>query len=200
MSRLERIVLHGSVTAVAISGLVYGVVKYFVPHSDPFSAFNHPLQPWALRLHVLAAPVMVFVLGVIMRSHILEKLRDRRNRFNRRSGVAALALLLPMIVSGYALQVLSLRWLWVTAVVIHVTSSLAFSGFYVAHLAADVRRRRHVNRARAVLQSLRAPQRLRRQLPAVAVCSPRSAEGAASDLRRPRAGSGQNAPVDRGSL
>lgn len=131
--------------AVTISGIVYGCLKYFgdslarvfpflsVTSDDPFSIVHHPLQPWSLHLHVLAAPFLVFGVGWIFKEHILAKLSSRAAPV-RRSGVVALALLAPMIVSGYALQVITHEILHLGTVVVHIAAGLLYAGVYLLHV------------------------------------------------------------------
>ena len=78
MKRWEAWVNHAGSALVGLSGLVYGVLKYFVASPDPDSRLSHPWQPAVLALHVLAAPVAVFGLGLLFRRHALVKLTSRR--------------------------------------------------------------------------------------------------------------------------
>jgi len=75
MTTAQKLLLTLSTLTVLVSGLVYGALKYFgewlATHllglfpaiTDPFSSIRHPLQPWALDMHVLAAPVLIYGLG-----------------------------------------------------------------------------------------------------------------------------------------
>ena len=42
MSRWELFLLHASTLAIAISGVVYGFMKYAMTGSDPDSPLSHP--------------------------------------------------------------------------------------------------------------------------------------------------------------
>jgi hypothetical protein len=95
---------HAGLVAVSLTGLVYGIVKYFVPSSDPDSRIGNPWQPVLLKAHILAAPIAVFAIGLIFRRHALARMRGGETN-GRRSGVLMLWLMLPLTLSGYLVQV-----------------------------------------------------------------------------------------------
>lgn len=105
MKRWEAWWNHAAVAAVSISGLAYGVLKYFVPVSDP-DARVHPWQPAVMKAHILAAPLAVFGVGLLLRRHALLKLR-RGEPNGRRTGTLLLWLFGPLIATGYLVQVLA---------------------------------------------------------------------------------------------
>ena len=119
MSRREAWLVHLANLLVGVTGVVYAVTRYLLAPDDPFAA-AHPWQSPAQHLHVLVAPLLVFAVGLIFRSHALLGLQlDIRAR--RRSGVSLLALAAPMIVSGYLLQVAvepgwRTAWAWIHGV------------------------------------------------------------------------------------
>ncbi len=116
MSRLEAWLLHVANLLVGGTGVAYALFRYFVKPDDPF-AHVHPWQAPAQHAHVVVAPLLVFGLGLIFRSHIWAGVKlDVRAR--RRSGVALLLVAAPMIVSGYLLQIAvepgwRTAWIWV---------------------------------------------------------------------------------------
>jgi hypothetical protein len=135
VTRLEKGLLHGSAALVAASGIAYAAFKYFMTSDDPFSAVGHPLQPWALRVHVLAAPALVFAVGMILKDHVLGKLKNGSPPAARRGGSAALAVFLFLAATGYILQVLvsgtARTWTGWT----HAAAGVLFVLAYAAHLA-----------------------------------------------------------------
>jgi hypothetical protein len=141
MSRLERILLHASIALAAASGIVYVVMRDLLPRSDPFSVLGHPWQPHVLAAHVLVAPFFVFALGLIAREHILERVRNGRSPAGRRSGIVTILLALPMIVSGYGVQVVTAPFLRRGLGIAHLASGLAFALLYGVHLLRAYRRR-----------------------------------------------------------
>ena len=86
------------------SGVLYGVMKYFLPASNPDSRVGHPWQPAVLAAHLLAAPIAVFCMGLLLRGHALPRLK-RGEREGRATGIALSAIGLPLVFSGYLVQV-----------------------------------------------------------------------------------------------
>ncbi len=136
MTRTEKVLVHGSTWVVAGSGFAYGWMKYFLRHDDPYSAVNHPWQPTALAWHVVAAPLLVFAVGLIAREHILSRIQEEGDPpRTRRSGLLAALLVLPMVLSGYGLQVTSEPAVRSALVAIHLTTGVPFFLIYVVHAA-----------------------------------------------------------------
>ena len=122
MSRGHAIFLHLANLAVSGTGLVYAWMSYLAEPVDEWAVVNHPYQPLVQHLHVLAAPLLVFAIGMIWSVHAIAKLRNSRR--GRASGLGLMMLFLPMAASGYLLQVaVDPEWRrgWV---VIHIVSSL----------------------------------------------------------------------------
>jgi hypothetical protein len=99
----ERWSHHASNLLVGGTGVVYGAMRYFMEPSDPFSVVNHPWQPHFQHLHVLVAPLLVFVVGWSWQRHIRPRLR-RRDMARYTTGISLVFSLVPMIASGYLLQ------------------------------------------------------------------------------------------------
>jgi len=154
VTRAQRFLLSASVLLVALTGIVLAILRYlgedlarrfpavFPAADDAFSAIHHPLEPWALDLHVLAAPALVFAFGWIFKDHILAKLAVPGVPA-RRSGLAGLALFAPMVLSGYLLQVVTRESLHGPLVVLHLGSGALFAGTYAAHLLSAPKRPRN---------------------------------------------------------
>jgi hypothetical protein len=145
VSAFERALLNASTCLVALSGGVFFYMKYLMTGDDPFSVIHHPFQPHALSLHVLLAPVLIFALGLITREHIIGYLLEPRQRRGRVTGIVALSLAAPMIVSGYLMQVLSdpaarrfLSW-------IHVAGGALYVLLFLGHLVGSRNGRRGAN-------------------------------------------------------
>ncbi len=105
MKRWEAWWNHAAISAVSLTGLLYGVVKYCVPSSDPDSRIGHPWQPALMKAHVLVAPFAVFGLGLILRRHVLARIWTGEVN-GRKTGLAMLWLFLPLALTGYLIQVL----------------------------------------------------------------------------------------------
>lgn len=115
-----------------MTGLVYGWMRYLLEPEDPFAVVNHPWQPDLQHLHVLAAPLLVFACGLIWVSHVWQRLRSNEHR-KRPTGVAVAVLLIPMVASGYLLQItIDERWreVWTWT---HGVSGSLWLAAYAAH-------------------------------------------------------------------
>ncbi len=145
MSGLERAIVGATTWLMAITGAAYFFMKYLMTGSDPFAVIHHPWQPHALSLHVIAGPAAVFALGLIARDHILDRLLDTRQRRGRASGVVILALAVPMIGSGYLMQVLTDPAIRRVLVGAHVLSGALYIMVFALHLLASRSVRRGAN-------------------------------------------------------
>ena len=151
MSFPQKVVLQIAIFLVFLSGAAYGLFKYFgealssrlpaffPPIDDAFSAIHHPLQPWALDLHVLAAPILVFAFGWIYKDHVLGK-AAAPGVPAKRSGLSTGLLFFLMLVSGYWLSTITSEALHKPVVVAHVGAGLLFVGAYGVHLALAPKR------------------------------------------------------------
>ena len=134
MSRLERWTLHLSMLLVGGTGVVYAWMRYLAEPADPYAVVNHPWQPTLQHLHVLAAPLLVFGVGIIWREHIWRHWR-RGVETARRTGAGMLLTLTPMVLSGYLIQT-SVTAEWRTAwIVVHLATSALWLVGYLAHTA-----------------------------------------------------------------
>ena len=106
MTRFQRWFLYGSTIATAVSGITYFVMKHFLEPSDPWAVINHPLEPWALKAHILSAPIMLFAVGLITSQHIWRSLKSSLPT-GRHSGRIAAYVFGPLVLSGYLIQSLT---------------------------------------------------------------------------------------------
>ncbi len=91
MPAAQRALHHTATALVGLSGVAYAWMKFMLPEpDDPFTLIRHPLQPWALDLHVLAAPLFMLAVGIILREHILARLTDPRRRRGSPSPVVSM--------------------------------------------------------------------------------------------------------------
>lgn len=132
---------HLANAVVGGSGVVLLVMIFFVVPVDEWSVVNHPWQPLFQHIHVLSAPLMVFVLGVIWARHVQPKLVSAAPG-GKRSGLALVPPTVVMAASGYLLQIAVDQWwreLWSG---LHVVVSVAWLVIFVMHLVAAVVTRR----------------------------------------------------------
>lgn len=133
MNAFERWSVRLTSLAVVVTGFAILWFQYGVESPDPFAVVNHPLQIWALKGHVLVAPLFVLAIGFISVRHIWRHI-VRGVEPGRRSGLLTVAALVPMVASGYLIQVVVSEGLRTAAVVTHVASSVVFTvgvGFHL---------------------------------------------------------------------
>jgi uncharacterized membrane protein YfcA len=109
-------------------------MRYLVHPADPFAVVNHPLQPLVQHLHIVAAPLLVFAAGAEWHRHAWAYWRQGAMR-RRRSGIALLLTLAPMVASGYLIQTAvdgGWRKVWVG---VHLAASGLWLAGYLAHQA-----------------------------------------------------------------
>ena len=136
MSALERWLLWTSTAVVALTGFVYAWMKYLMTTTDPYAVVNHPLQPLVLTIHIVAAPFLVFGIGLVFAEHIWKQWRMGLHR-GRRSGLFMLSTFVPMVLSGYLLQAVTHEgWLW-SLVIVHLVVGTIFVIGFVAHQVAQ---------------------------------------------------------------
>ena len=118
--------------------------KYYAPPADAFSASGGRFEPAAHASHVVVVPLLVFACGVLWQTHILPKWKTRA--YHRRqiqktlSGLGLLAVLAPMVASGYLIQV-SVDEIWRKGwVAIHLVTSVAWTLAYGIHWMRERRR------------------------------------------------------------
>jgi len=91
---------------------------------------NHPWQPYFLKAHVLVSPLLLFALGTIAVHHVWEHWVTGV-RVSRRSAVLTALAVVPMVVTGYLIQVLTAQG-WVRSMAI---AHIVFGGLYGVGLA-----------------------------------------------------------------
>lgn len=139
MTFMERWSLHLAVFVTAGTGALEGYLRWFGLRMGEFGPEAHPWLGAAQHAHVLAAPVLVFTLGMILRGHFSPMLQ-RGTREGRSSGLALALVILPMVAGGYLVQVVvDPFWRNVFAWV-HGVASLTFMAVYLGHAARGWRK------------------------------------------------------------
>lgn len=134
MSPLERWALHVSALVTGTTGLVDGLLRWFGARAGEFGPEPHPWLASAQHLHVLAAPTLVFCLGVLVRGHLQAKL-GQGEMAGRASGLRIAGLIAPMVMSGYLVQVATSPALRTCYAWVHGISSVGFLLAYGGHVA-----------------------------------------------------------------
>ncbi|HEY1251780.1 MAG TPA: hypothetical protein VGH97_11370 [Thermoanaerobaculia bacterium] len=132
MRRWEAWWNHAALAAISVTGLLYGIFKYWVPSPDPESRAGHPLQPLWLKSHVLIAPFAVFGVALLLRRHALARIRSGEKN-GRRTGVAMLWIFAPLALTGYLIQVLVASGPTHAAGYAHAALGVLFALGYAVH-------------------------------------------------------------------
>jgi hypothetical protein len=160
MTAFERWCLRVGFCLATATGVVYGWLRYFGGAQGEFGPEPSAWQsPWQ-HAHVLAAPLLVFALGLATRGHALAMLQVR-SRSGRATGLLLLAVMVPLVLGGYAVQVVTaaaprgvLGWA-------HAGVGVLFAFVYLGHWAK--RRAAVSGRARTLEPSARAFSSLTRR-------------------------------------
>ena len=126
MSRFQRALLLWSSLLTAVTGVVYWWMDAMLEPVGEWAVVNHPLQPWVLKAHILVAPVLVFAIGLITVDHIWKHFRSGRE-WGRASGLTSMFVVVPMVVTGYLVQVTTDER-WLTAIAwAHIATGLVYA-------------------------------------------------------------------------
>ena len=132
----QRRTFNALSVVVTVTGILYFWMKDMLVTDDPLAVVNHPLQPLTLDLHLLSAPALLVIFGIVFNAHVASKLARRVPL--RRSGLASLITFAAMALTGYLLPVIVnerahvvLRWL-------HLGSGLVFITSYSVHLGSGL--------------------------------------------------------------
>jgi hypothetical protein len=132
MTSFEKWSIWLSSILVTITGGVYWWMKYLLPEPVGFSIVRHPLQPLVLKLHIIAAPFLLFAIGAIAMRHIWRHLISK-TRQGRVTGWSAALVAIPMILTGYFLQVFTSEdWLRALAIA-HIVTGAIYGGGLLLH-------------------------------------------------------------------
>lgn len=147
MSRFEKWLLWTSTGVTFVTGAGFFWAKYLLTPATEWAVVNHPLQPWFLRLHILAAPVLVFALGSVMTRHARQQYRAGQVN-GRRTGMVTGTCAGLMVVTGYLVQVIThVSWLAAIAYA-HIGVGTVYVLVFATHeVMAALRERGFLRRA-----------------------------------------------------
>jgi undecaprenyl pyrophosphate phosphatase UppP len=132
VSAFERWSIWLGSLLVTLTGLVYLGMKYLLPEPAEFSIIRHPLQPLVLKLHIVAAPLLVFAVGTVATRHVWRHMMAG-TRQGRLTGWSAAISTVPMVLTGYLLQAFtSGAWLRSMAIA-HIATGLLYGGGILLH-------------------------------------------------------------------
>ena len=137
MSSFELWSMRLGAGLATLTGLIYGSLRYFGGVEGEFGPEPSPwLSVWQ-HAHVLVAPVLVFGFGVVMAGHARTLLAGPVRR-GKRTGLGLALVGVPLVLGGYAIQVVMtastrsmLGWL-------HAGLGVLFALAYLAHWAKKI--------------------------------------------------------------
>lgn len=132
MSSFERWNLW--ITSILVVGTGAGLfgVKYLMSPTQPWAVINHPIQPWLLKAHIMVSPFMILAVGMITLRHIWHHYLSDQGR-GRHTGVTTALVTVPMIATGYLIQVTtSMGWVRAFAVA-HIVLGTVYALGLSAH-------------------------------------------------------------------
>ena len=132
MTVFERWAIWISSLLVTATGLVYAWMKYLLPEPAGFSVVRHPLQPLFLKLHILTAPLLLLALGSVAVRHIWRHLVSGTSQ-GKFSGWSAALTTIPMIATGYFLQVFVAEGLVRSLAIAHIVTGIIYGGGLLVH-------------------------------------------------------------------
>lgn len=141
-SRWRRRWFYALGLLLAISGIGWLVCHDLLRPAG--AELPHPLEPWWLRLHGAAVTGFLIVLGSLLPTHIVPAWR--RHRWHR-SGVAVLAVLGGLTVTGYGLYYAGGDTVRALTSDVHWILGLASIAATAWHVAIARRERRHARAA-----------------------------------------------------
>ncbi|MFW5947952.1 MAG: hypothetical protein ACOCUW_05620 [Gemmatimonadota bacterium] len=142
MTPFERRAVWITTAGTLITGVAYWWMKELLTPAEPWAVVNHPLQPWVLKAHILIAPFQVFSVGMITSRHIWRHYRQGVPK-GRRTGTLAAVTFAAVVLTGYALQVVTAELLIRGLAWAHLVLGVVYSVGVAAHWPATRRRARH---------------------------------------------------------
>lgn len=135
MTPFERRSVWLTTAGTLITGVAYWWMKEMLTPAEPWAVVNHPLQPWVLKAHILIAPLQVFAVGLITSRHIWRHFRMGVKK-GRTSGLVAAGTFVALVLTGYALQVVTAELLIRTLAWAHLVLGIVYSVGVAAHWPA----------------------------------------------------------------
>ena len=100
LGRWHQAAVYGATAALALSGIIWLVLHYFLAAPGEYGPPIHPLEPWMLRMHGAAVMAALIIYGSLLPVHIRRALSIRRNIA---LGLGLVAFMLLLTVTGYLL-------------------------------------------------------------------------------------------------
>jgi hypothetical protein len=99
LSKRRELAVYAVFGVLWLSGAVWLALRYFLRSKAEFGELPHPLEPWAIRLHALAAFASLWLLGQLWIVHLVPSWRAHR----RSSGIVLGVIAGVLVATGYLL-------------------------------------------------------------------------------------------------
>jgi hypothetical protein len=142
----ERWTLRLGALLAVVTGVGLGVVRYLGGVEGEFGPEPSPHLPAWQHAHVLAVPVLVFAIGLAVAGHARGPF-ERRRRPGFRSGLAVLALSVPLVFGGALIQVVTAAEVRAWVGWIHAGVGGLFALAWLVHWGKRLRLRRSARAA-----------------------------------------------------
>jgi hypothetical protein len=132
----QRRALFASAWGLLLSGIAWLALHYVLAGGDGLPS---PLEPWAMRVHGMAAIVAIFALGALSESHVPHGWRlSARHRWagQRGTGIALCGLGAMLVATGYLLYYFAPDSIRPAVGWVHSLVGLAAAGILVQHWRA----------------------------------------------------------------
>lgn len=133
-----RVWTYATLTVLFGSGLVWWALQRWALVDTDFGPAAHPLSPWMLKLHGLAAMAFLIVLGVLVPEHMRRCWHAEKNRL---SGVGMITVLIILSISGWLLYYAGNEHLRALTSDVHVWLGLAVPIIVAGHVILGRRSR-----------------------------------------------------------
>ncbi len=100
LGRWQQTYLYSVGALLILSGILWLIFHYFVRTEGEFGPTLHPLEPWWLRVHGIAAAAFLIGFGSVLPGHVQRAWGAARNRI---TGTIFFSVMLALIVTGYLL-------------------------------------------------------------------------------------------------
>jgi hypothetical protein len=130
MPRRPRAAIYIVMGALWLTGCGWLILDQFAARRGPFGAVPHPLEPPLLLLHGVSSLAAMYLLGWITARHVL---RWWTSDMRRLSGSALAAIIVLLVVSGFALFFVADDEWQRAAAVVHEVLGVAITVFAVQH-------------------------------------------------------------------
>ncbi|UCD67504.1 MAG: hypothetical protein JSW48_11770 [Betaproteobacteria bacterium] len=131
LGRWHQAYLYSMGMVLVLSGILWLVFHYFVRIEGEFGPTLHPLEPWWLRMHGIAAAAFLIGFGSVLPGHVRRAWGAARNRM---TGTIFFAVMVTLILSGYFLYYVGSDAVRDVMALAHWVVGLALPFFTVWHV------------------------------------------------------------------